>query len=111
MKHVITGGSGFTGQVLAAKLIAEGAEVVIFDKHAPADVAIARATTLIRGDVRSAEDVAKLPLSQDDAVYHLAARQFADAVPARGRDEWFAEVNVDGTRNVIAAMQAASAQR
>ncbi|PTV77481.1 NAD-dependent epimerase/dehydratase family protein [Agrobacterium pusense] len=111
MKHIITGGSGFTGQVLAAKLIAEGEEVVIFDKTAPSDVEVAKAATPIHGDVRSAADLARLPLSQDDVVYHLAARQFADSVPARGRNEWFAEVNVDGTKNVIAAMQAASAHK
>lgn len=111
MKHIITGGSGFTGQVLAAKLIAEGAEVIIFDKKPPNDSAIGASAAFIWGDICNPNDLAKLPISQDDAIYHLAARQFADAVPARGRDQWFADVNVEGTRNVITAMQAAGARK
>jgi dTDP-glucose 4,6-dehydratase len=52
-----------------------------------------------------AADLDRLAMGLEDVVYHLAARQFADAVPRTGRDEWFAAVNVVGTREVLAAMQ------
>jgi nucleoside-diphosphate-sugar epimerase len=111
MKHIITGGSGFTGSVLVKKLIQDGEEVVVFDQRAPENEGVSSLCTFISGDVRSVEDLRKLSISQDDVVYHLAARQFADAVPPRGRNEWFSEVNVDGTKNVIDVMQAAGARK
>jgi nucleoside-diphosphate-sugar epimerase len=35
MRHIITGGSGFTGRALTALLLARGAEVIIFDIDEP----------------------------------------------------------------------------
>jgi nucleoside-diphosphate-sugar epimerase len=111
MRHVITGGSGFTGLALARRLLEKGAEVVIFDV-APVPPALpASSVQFAEGDVTHPEDLAKLSLGPADVVYHLAARQFGAGVPSRGRDGWFSSVNVVGTRNVIAAMQAGGAHR
>jgi len=106
MRHVITGGSGFTGQVLARALAARGEAVLIFDRTPPAC-----ASPFLPGDVTLAADLDRIGLREDDAVYHLAARQFADAVPRDGRDAWFDAVNVAGTREVLAAMRRGGARR
>ncbi len=109
MRHVITGGSGFTGAALTYQLLERGEEVVNFDLKSPADPILASSTRFICGDVRKHGDLAKLELGRDDIVYHLAARQFADAVPRRRRDAWFFETNVQGTQNVVDAMRAGGA--
>jgi dTDP-glucose 4,6-dehydratase len=111
MRHVITGGSGFTGTFLARALVERGEKVVSFDLRPQNDVALASRIQQFTGDVCRAADFEQLALGPDDIVYHLAARQFADAVPSRGRDEWFRAVNVDGTRNVLAAMRKGGANR
>jgi dTDP-glucose 4,6-dehydratase len=65
----------------------------------------------IKGDIREQRDVAKLDLGPDDIVFHLAARQFHAGVPRQKRDEWFADVNVGGTRCLLKAMAIGSSRR
>ncbi len=48
--------------------------------------------------------MANIPLGPDDVVHHLAARQFHGVVPRRGRGDWFAAVNVVGTRHLLERM-------
>jgi len=107
MRHVITGGSGFVGARLAATLAARGERVVIFDMVPPASTSGA----FIPGDVREDDNFRKLDLNANDVVYHLAARQFHGIVPKTDRDAWFADVNVVGTRNLLAAMARGGARR
>lgn len=109
-RHVITGGSGFTGSALIRQLAPTGAKIVVFDLRPPPPE-LQDQVEYVAGDVTNPADVARLHFSADDAVYHLAARQFADDVPARGRDAWFAEVNAGGTRILVDAMQAGGARR
>ena len=104
MRHIITGGSGFTGAALIRSLAAWKATIVNFDLRPPSDPQLRQAATFIQGDVANPRDLGRLDLGQDEIVYHLAARQFADQVPKTDRDEWFAAVNVEGTRNVLGAM-------
>jgi dTDP-glucose 4,6-dehydratase len=111
VRHVITGGSGFLGQSLARMLAAKGERVVLFDLAEPRDRSERRIESFVKGDVTAAADLDRLGLKPGDVVHHLAARQFADAVPWRGRYEWFSAVNVAGTREVIAAMIRAGADR
>lgn len=111
MRHIITGGSGFTGSALTYQLLERGEEVVNFDLKSQADPVLASSARFICGDVRKCDDLARLELGRDDVVYHLAARTFADAVPPRGRDAWFSETNVQGTQNVVDAMRAGGASR
>ena len=103
MRHVITGGSGFLGQRLARLLAANGVHVVLFDLAEPAH-RNDRGMSFVKGDVTIPADLDRLALKPGDVVHHLAARQFGDAVPWRGRYEWFSAVNVAGTREVIAGM-------
>jgi dTDP-glucose 4,6-dehydratase len=107
MRHVITGGSGFVGARLAATLAARGEQVAIFDMVPPANTSVA----FIPGDVRNADNFRNLGLNGDDVVYHLAARQFHGVVPKTDRDAWFDDVNVGGTRNLLAAMARGGARR
>jgi len=109
MRHVITGGSGFTGSALTYQLLERSEEVVNFDLIPPADPILASSTRFICGDIRKPHDLAQLKLGRDDVVYHLASRQVADAVPRLGRDAWFSETNVQGTQNVVDAMRVGGA--
>ncbi|MDX3909587.1 MAG: NAD(P)-dependent oxidoreductase [Sphingobium sp.] len=106
-RHVITGGAGFVGSRLSAALIARGEDVVIFDSAPPAP----GQHRFVPGDIRNSDDLSKLDLQADDTVYHLAARQFHGPVPPQGREDWFAEVNRDGTRKLLDAMERGGAGR
>lgn len=112
MRHVITGGSGFTGQVLARLLASREASIVNFDLVPPGEALTEHAQVgYVQGDVTSADDLARLGLGPDDVVYHLAARQFGGTVPRRDRDAWFSAVNVTGTERLVSAMTAGGACR
>lgn len=47
----------------------------------------------------------KLPHEDIDFVCHLATRQFAGEVPSKKREEWFFDVNVNGTQKVLEYMK------
>ncbi|MER8594242.1 NAD(P)-dependent oxidoreductase [Mesorhizobium sp. M1182] len=94
---------------MASALARRGEKVVIFDLDEP--LATNNSVAFVRGDVRQHRDLRKLHLQRDDVVYHLAARQFHRGVPHRNRDEWFADVNVNGTRCLLDAISAGSTQR
>jgi nucleoside-diphosphate-sugar epimerase len=111
VRQVITGGCGFLGQWLARLLATKGARVVLFDLLDPSDESSRHAARFVKGDVTSPTDLDRLGLRPGDVVHHLAARQFSDAVPWRGRYHWFSAVNVTGTREVIAAMIRAGVNR
>lgn len=99
IRHVVTGGNGFVGQRLLQSLRSAGEDVLVFDTTAPPP-----GVTGIVGDVRDRAALARLALGEGDIVYHLAARQFHLDVPGRGRDDWFADVNVRGTAALLDEM-------
>ena len=109
MRHVITGGSGFTGSYMASALLKRGERVVVFDLDEPPSEL--GSVDYVRGDIRRDVDLKQLNLGKDDLIYHLAARQFHGWVPRRNRDEWFADVNEGGTACLLRAMSTASARR
>jgi dTDP-glucose 4,6-dehydratase len=111
MRHIITGGSGLTGTALAKQLAKKQANVVIFDIRQPLPGSVPSSVGFVQGDITRPETLGALRLGGQDIVYHLAARQFADGVPSRDRDTWFASVNAEGTRNVLQAMRAGGAYR
>lgn len=108
MRHVITGGSGFTGRYLTRYLEERGEKVIAFDRRPPD---FEHNAVFVQGDVTSAEDLDRIGLRSGDVVYHLAARQFADAVPRRDRTSWFEAVNVAGTREILGAMARGGASK
>ena len=97
MKHLITGGSGFLGNLIARRLLAEGETVRILDvwdkPSRPPEI------EFVHCDVRDAAGVGKA-LAGIDVVHHNAA-----LVPLTKSGKEFASVNIDGSR--IVAEQAA----
>lgn len=101
MRHLITGGSGFLGNLIARRLLAAGETVRILDVWE--DPARAAAMEFVRCDVRDAEGVRRA-LEGVDIVHHNAA-----LVPLTKSGREFASVNVEGSRTV--AEQAAGRVR
>jgi len=92
---LVTGGSGYFGEILAQALRAQGRPVRVFDRvdnpDRPADI------ELCQGDVRDPSAVARAMAGVEE-VHHNVAQ-----VPLAKDRELFWAVNVDGTRNVLRA--------
>ncbi|EGD75548.1 hypothetical protein PTSG_06618 [Salpingoeca rosetta] len=96
----VVGGCGYLGQRLVARLVAQGHGVVVADIAAPpadADPAV----TYVKTDIRKYDDVAAA-FQGCDVVFHTAS--IVDMSPAP--TDMVAEINVDGTTNIIKAAQA-----
>ncbi len=95
MKWLVTGGAGFLGINLIRHLLARGESVVSLDRE-PFDYPERSRITEVRGDIRSASDVARAVVGCD-VVVHAAA-----ALPLYPPDE-IHTIDVDGTRIVLEA--------
>lgn len=97
MRAVVTGGSGYFGNVVCQRLVADGHEVVNFD--------IARAELpgvhYVAGDIRDPEAVAAA-VAGADAVFHNVAQ-----VPLARDPELFESVNTAGTEVLLRACERA----
>ncbi len=108
--HVVVGGCGFTGTHLIRRLLAREAPVIAIDT---ADLPVEFSGRVVhhRIDIRDASALESIPLPEDAIIYHLAARQFHGDVPRFDQDDWFADVNVRGTRTVLEWMSGISRPR
>lgn len=92
MRHLITGGSGFIGNLAARRLRDRGDDVRVLDiwedESRPRDIEFVKCSVLDRDGVRAA-------MRDVDVVHHNAALV---AQTDAGRDYW--QVNVEGTRIV-----------
>lgn len=95
MNILVTGGGGFLGGAIARELHERGDTVTVFGRRPYPHLESLGLQTL-RGDVRDAESVGAA-CAACDAVFHVAAK-----VGIWGRYRDFYDVNVTGTRNVIA---------
>ncbi len=111
-KFLVTGGAGFTGAALSARLLARGAQVIIYDNFAQPGSAqnidwlaerYGSRLAVVRGDVRSANGLAEV-VRKVGVVFHLAA-QPAGFDGAATPEEAF-EVNALGTLNLLEAARA-----
>jgi nucleoside-diphosphate-sugar epimerase len=106
-KVLITGGAGYIGSMLAPVLLKQGYRVTIYDSFMFGAFPLLGFSmdpnlAIIKGDVRDAEAVART-VEGHDWVLHLAA---IVGYPACAADPHMAvSTNVDGTRNVLAAMR------
>ncbi len=99
-KSLVIGGSGFLGTALAGELKRRGEDVRVFDLNRNPDV------FSIIGDLREPDGVMRA-CEGIDTVYHTAA--LVDWGP-RSRQR-LVDINVTGTRNVIAACRANGVKR
>lgn len=108
---LITGGAGFIGTNLAARLLAEGRRVLIFDNLARAGVetnlhwlqsSFGGALELVIDDVRNREAVAAA-VSRASEVFHFAAQVAVTTSLKDPRLDF--DINVGGTLNVLEAIR------
>lgn len=111
-KFLVTGGAGFTGAALSARVLARGAQVIIYDNFAQPGSAhnvdwlaerYGSRVRVVRGDVRSAGGLAEV-VRQVGVVFHLAARPAGFNGVAAPEEDF--EVNALGTLNVLEAARA-----
>jgi nucleoside-diphosphate-sugar epimerase len=102
MRALVTGGTGFVGSHLVRRLIGRGYQVTSIDKNRGLadDELRALGATLVTGSVTEASDVERVMAGQE-LVFHLAS-PFGDLLQP---DEAYRAVEVDGTRNVLAAAE------
>ena len=92
---LVTGGSGYFGEVLAGGAVANGDRVRVFDVNPPA--ATAASVEFVQGDVRD-RDAVRAACDGVDVVLHNVAQ-----VPLARDRELFWSVNVVGTANLLVA--------
>jgi UDP-glucose 4-epimerase len=103
----VTGVAGFIGSRLAARLLAEGAEVIgIDDLSAGARESVPAGVEFVRQDVRECSPEL---LRGADAVAHLAAKNCLPDCEADPETTW--DINVEGTRRVFRSAIEAGVRR
>jgi UDP-glucose 4-epimerase len=108
-RFLVTGGTGFIGSFVVERLLAEDADVVVFDATPqPENLGDAAARAeIVEGDVRDVEAVRRV--SEGAAgVFHMAVLPLGPTIdePRLGL-----EVNVVGTYNVLEAAQRAGVRK
>lgn len=111
-QYLVTGGAGFIGSHLVARLLAEGAAVRVLDNGATGSfdrlAGLAGRLEIVRGDIRDTVEVARA-MTGITRVFHQAAevsvpRSVADPIGTYA-------VNVTGTLNVLDAARVAGVRR
>ena len=96
MRILVTGGGGFLGSAICRQLVAAGHEVVAFQRR-PAKHLAPLGVESIEGDISDTAQV-HAAAARCAAVVHTAAK-----AGIWGDDAEFWRINVEGTRNVLAA--------
>lgn len=104
MKHIITGGDGFLGTELAKKLSASGEKVLVLDiKKTPSPHY--DQVDYMHVDITDMEALEKVPVDDDDIVYHFAARLLVPIIKRAERHEYFWSVLYRGTENLFGYLE------
>jgi UDP-glucose 4-epimerase len=114
MRVLLTGAFGNVGQATLNELLAQGHQVRCFDLPSPTNQKAARACPgsidVVWGDLRRPEDVARAVRDQE-AVVHLAfiiPKLSATGLESEKCPDVARAVNVDGTHNLIVALESLS---
>lgn len=110
---LITGGAGFIGSNYAARCIARGEKVTIFDNLSRSGAATnldwlkttygSNSFRMIRGDVRKEAEIDEAARDAD-VIVHLAAQVAVTTSVVKPREDF--EINAQGTFNVLEAARA-----
>jgi UDP-glucose-4-epimerase GalE len=111
MKVLVTGGAGYIGSVISARLLADGHQVTVFDDLSRGHrSAVPAGVRLVVGDIRNEVAVlAALTSGGCDAVVHMAA--LAEVGESVAEPERYHDVNAGGTRVVARAALRAGVRR
>ena len=109
MKHIIVGGDGFVGAVLASDLHERGEKVLIADINQSAHAIYAH-VPFQKLDVTDRAAFETLPLKPGDMVYNLSAKMLSPIMPRAKRRDFFWPVNYDGTANLLDFMESRGAK-
>ena len=93
---LITGGSGYFGEVLTRKLLENGFDCSILDVNSP-DAELTKNVNFIQADIRDLESVTK-SCKNVDYIFHNVAQ-----VPLAKNKKLFDSVNYTGTKNILEA--------
>lgn len=102
MRVLITGGTGFIGSNLAFRYLRDGHHVRVLGlkntswEAQKIEALEAKGVEVIQGSVLKKDELVPA-LDGVDLVYHLAAAQHETNVP----DQYFYDINVEGTRNML----------
>lgn len=108
MRVMLTGATGFLGAHVLDRLLADGVAVsaVVRSRSAAATLA-ARGVNAVVGALEDPGTLSEAIDRTTDCVFHVAA----DTSTWRGNEARQTRTNVDGTRNVLAAAEAAGVRR
>ena len=110
MNILVTGGAGYIGSFVTARLLADGHDVTVLDSLVTGDPRAAAPAPLIEGDVADRPLVAELLRTRRiEAVVHLAARK--SVVESVREPALYFRENVAGTVSLLEAMVDAGCDR
>ncbi len=111
MRVLVTGGAGYIGSVIAARLLARGHAVAVFDDLSRGHLAaVPRGARFERGDIRDAAALrAVLAGVKADAVVHMAA--LAEVGESVAHPDRYRDVNEGGTAALVDACRGAGVRR
>jgi len=106
MRVLVTGGCGFIGTNLCARLMGQGHIVTVLDKNLDGGLtrAVSSRLQLVRGDIRHEPDIEAVAGGQDTVIHLAAAGSVAESVADPAANF---RTNVVGTFNVLSAARRA----
>ncbi|CAB4730735.1 unannotated protein [freshwater metagenome] len=109
MRVLVTGGAGYIGSTAAAILLERGFEVTVLDDCSTGHTdAVPSGAKFIQGSILDASVVGQA-LVGCDAVIHFAAKSLVGE--SVEKPELYYEVNVNGTKNLLAEMEKAGVKK
>lgn len=104
MKILVTGGTGFLGAHVVARLVSAGHSVRVLSRSPPASPQ--PGVELVPGDLGEVDSLRRA-VHGTDVIYHLGGR--VDFDPRRGREMY--QLHVDGTRRLLEVARQTPVQR